>query len=98
MDFPSTYPQVKTMPGLGTTVDCVLVNGKLREGDKVVLCGLSGAIVTRIKALKTPQVCGCHLPLATVCEGWACVCVCVCVCVQSEKGHNHNHSLSCTYE
>ena len=47
------------MPGLGTTVDCVLVNGMLREGDKIVVCGLNGAVVTRIKALKTPQVCGC---------------------------------------
>ncbi len=49
-------PQVKTMEGLGTTVDCVLVNGKLREGDRIVVCGLGGPIVTRIKALKTPQV------------------------------------------
>lgn len=44
------------MEGLGTTVDVVLVNGVLREGDKVVVCGLAGPIVTRIKALKTPQV------------------------------------------
>jgi hypothetical protein len=51
--------QVKNMEGLGTTVDCVLVNGKLREGDRIVVCGLSGPIVTRIKALKTPQVCYC---------------------------------------
>ncbi len=50
--------QVKNMEGLGTTVDCVLVNGKLREGDRVVVCGLGGPIVTRIKALKTPQVRG----------------------------------------
>ncbi|KAF5841812.1 translation protein [Dunaliella salina] len=57
VDHPeATVLEVKTMPGLGTTVDCVLVNGKLREGDKIVVCGLSGAVVTRIKALKTPQV------------------------------------------
>ena len=48
--------QVKTMEGLGTTVDCVLVNGMLREGDRIVVCGLGGPITTRIKALKTPQV------------------------------------------
>ena len=36
----------------------MLVNGMLREGDKIVVCGLSGPIVTRIKALKTPQVGG----------------------------------------
>ena len=44
------------MEGLGTTVDCVLVNGMLREGDRIVICGLGGAIVSRIKALKTPMV------------------------------------------
>lgn len=44
------------MEGLGTTVDVVLVNGVLREGDKIVVCGLGGPIVTRVKALKTPQV------------------------------------------
>jgi hypothetical protein len=48
--------QVKNMTGLGTTMDCVLVNGKLREGDKIVVCSLSGPVVSRIKALKTPQV------------------------------------------
>jgi translation initiation factor 5B len=44
------------MEGLGTTVDVVLINGILREGDRIVVCGLGGPIVTRIKSLKTPQV------------------------------------------
>lgn len=48
--------EVKTMEGLGTTVDVVLINGTLREGDRIVVCGLGGPIVTRIKSLKTPQV------------------------------------------
>ena len=48
--------EVKTMEGLGTTVDVVLINGTLREGDRMVVCGLGGPIVTRIKSLKTPQV------------------------------------------
>ncbi|KAF6260807.1 P-loop containing nucleoside triphosphate hydrolase protein [Scenedesmus sp. NREL 46B-D3] len=51
-----TVLEVKTMEGLGTTVDVVLVNGTLREGDRIVVCGLSGPLVTRIKSLKTPQV------------------------------------------
>ncbi|GIL53237.1 hypothetical protein Vafri_8897 [Volvox africanus] len=55
-DTQCTVLEVKTMEGLGTTVDVVLVNGVLREGDKIVVCGLGGPIVTRIKALKTPQV------------------------------------------
>jgi translation initiation factor 5B len=50
--------EVKTMEGLGTTVDVVLVNGTLREGDRIVVCGLAGPLVTRIKSLKTPQVRG----------------------------------------
>ena len=29
--------QVKTMEGLGTTMDCVLVNGMLKEGDRIVV-------------------------------------------------------------
>jgi len=44
------------MEGLGTTVDVVLINGTLHEGDRIVVCGLGGPIVTRIKSLKTPQV------------------------------------------
>eukprot|EP00879_Flechtneria_rotunda_P029724 GHRR01032167.1.p1 GENE.GHRR01032167.1~~GHRR01032167.1.p1 ORF type:complete len:533 (+),score=163.22 GHRR01032167.1:1023-2621(+) len=51
-----TVLEVKTMEGLGTTVDVVLVNGTLREGDRIVVCGLGGPIVTRVKSLKTPQV------------------------------------------
>ena len=47
--------EVKTLEGLGATIDVVLVNGRLREGDRIVVCGMSGPIVTRIKSLKTPQ-------------------------------------------
>jgi translation initiation factor 5B len=47
--------EVGTAEGLGTTLDCVLVNGSMREGDRIVVCTLGGAVVTRIKALKTPM-------------------------------------------
>ena len=47
--------QVKSLPGLGTTVDAILVNGKLREGDTIVTGGIEGPIVTQIRAILTPQ-------------------------------------------
>lgn len=47
--------QVKALPGLGTTIDVILVNGKLKEGDTIIVAGIEGPIVTQIRALLTPQ-------------------------------------------
>jgi len=51
----ATVLDVRKIEGLGPTIDIVLVNGRLREGQRIVACGLHGAICTNIRALLTPQ-------------------------------------------
>lgn len=50
-----TILEVKTVEGLGSTVDVVLVNGQLSEGDRIVVCGRFGPIETKIRSILTPQ-------------------------------------------
>ncbi|RYG69606.1 translation initiation factor IF-2, partial [archaeon] len=49
-----TVLEVKVIEGLGHTVDVVLVNGTLREGDTIVVSTMDGPVVTSIRALLTP--------------------------------------------
>ena len=49
------FLQVKAIAGLGTTIDVILRNGILREGDTIVLSGSEGPIVAQIRALLMPQ-------------------------------------------
>lgn len=50
----ATVLEVKAIDGLGMTVDVLVVNGYLREGDKAVFCTLDGPIVAEIRGLLTP--------------------------------------------
>lgn len=49
------FLKVKAIPGHGTTIDVILVNGSIREGDTIVVAGQEGPIVTQIRALLMPQ-------------------------------------------
>ncbi len=46
---------MKALQGLGTTIDVILVNGRVREGDTIIVAGQEGPIVTQIRGLLMPQ-------------------------------------------
>ncbi len=51
----ATVLEMKAIPGLGTTIDVVLLNGSLKEGQTIVLAGWDGPITTQVKTLLTPE-------------------------------------------
>ncbi|OQR72505.1 eukaryotic translation initiation factor 5B-like [Tropilaelaps mercedesae] len=54
-ELQATVLEVKAIPGLGTTIDVIVVNGELKEGDTMVLAGHEGPLVTPIRSLLMPQ-------------------------------------------
>ncbi|CAL1286807.1 unnamed protein product [Larinioides sclopetarius] len=54
-ELQATVLEVKVIPGLGTTIDVILVNGQLQEGDTIVLVGHEGPVVTQIRSLLMPR-------------------------------------------
>ncbi len=50
-----TILEVKEEKGLGTTLDVILYDGKIKVNDTIVLGGVSGPIVTKVRALLEPK-------------------------------------------
>jgi len=45
----------KEDPGLGTTIDVILYDGILNKGDRIVVGGYEGSIITKVRAILLPK-------------------------------------------
>lgn len=52
----ATVLEVKQIEGFGMTIDVILSNGVMKEGDRILLCGTEGIIKTNVRALLTPEL------------------------------------------
>jgi translation initiation factor 5B len=50
-----TILEVKEEVGLGTTVDVIIYDGKIKRGDTIVLGGKKGVITTKVRSLLKPK-------------------------------------------
>lgn len=46
--------EVKEEPGYGSTIDTIIYDGIIRQGDTIVVGGIEGPIVTKVRALLVP--------------------------------------------
>ncbi|VDN99157.1 unnamed protein product [Rodentolepis nana] len=53
-ELKASVMEVKEIVGLGTSLDVILVNGRIREGDTIVLAGQEGPIVTTVRGVLMP--------------------------------------------
>ncbi|CDS40814.1 eukaryotic translation initiation factor [Echinococcus multilocularis] len=53
-ELKASVMEVKETVGLGTSLDVIVVNGRIREGDTIVLAGQEGAIVTTVRSILMP--------------------------------------------
>lgn len=51
-----TVMEVKAIEGLGKSIDAILVNGCLQNGDQMILAGQQGPFATHIRQIYTPPV------------------------------------------
>lgn len=54
-NFECVLLEVKVVEGFGVTVDAILVDGDLNEGDRICVCSLDGPVVTKVKSILMPQ-------------------------------------------
>ena len=47
--------EVKEEVGLGTTIDAIIYDGRLRKGDTIVVGGISSPIITKVRAILIPK-------------------------------------------
>ncbi|OAF69469.1 hypothetical protein A3Q56_02783, partial [Intoshia linei] len=54
-ELEATVMEVQNVQGFGMTLDVIMVNGKICEGDNVVIAASDGSVHTHVKAILTPQ-------------------------------------------
>ncbi len=50
----ATILEVQEDPGVGTTLDIILYDGKIKKGDQIVVGSLNGPVVTKVRGLFEP--------------------------------------------